>query len=47
MAAHLAQSTRATTLAARATNEQAEAEAEKAAAEALGGLRTGQHTNLD
>ena len=47
MATHLTQVARAATLAARATNEQAYVEAAKAAAEAIRGVRTGQHNNLD
>ena len=47
MATHLTQSARAAALAAGATNEQADAEAAKAAAEAIGGVRTGHHSNLD
>ncbi len=47
MASHLAHTVKATTLAAGATIEQADAEAAKAAAEVIGGVRTGQHNNLD
>ena len=47
MATHLAQAAIAATLAAGATNEQTDAEAAKAATEAIGGVRTGQHINLD
>ena len=47
MVTHLAQSAKATALVAGATNEQGDAEAAKAAAEALGGVCTGQHSNLD
>ena len=47
MASHLAHTSRAATLAAGATIDQADAEAAKAAAKAIGGVRTGQHNNLD
>ena len=47
LATHLAQTTKVAALAAGATIEQADAEATKAAAEAIGGVRTGQHNNLD
>ncbi len=48
MAIQLANTVRASTLAARATNEHADVEVEKADAEAHGGYpRTGLHNNLN
>jgi hypothetical protein len=43
----MAHAARAAVLATGATNEQANAEAAKTAVEAIGGVRTGQHNNLD